>query len=279
VTVLDGNGTPRTVNESLYGNPWTFTGRRLDGETGLMYFRNRMYETGLGRFVGRDPIGYVGGILLYGAYFVPNGTDPLGLDPPDVPIRRPPTWMPGLSFGGIEGKTKEEFEKKWVEAEAKRVAEKMQEASKELAGRNARTFADCSDEEKKAFDEAIQNLQDMLRKMDCKKCPKPCCVVDCKQLADDLDKIHVRCKKGLKGIDDTPAGGMVEGHHAFKMMVDPVANLTRTDIAKQNVVLHETFHLGKYHYEDEPYPGQPSAANMAACLFKCAKDQGVRAGR
>jgi RHS repeat-associated protein len=80
VTVLDGNGNPRTVNESLYGNPWTFTGRRLDGETGLMYYRWRMYETGLGRFVSRDPIGYRGGIGLYGAYYVPNAMDPLGLD-------------------------------------------------------------------------------------------------------------------------------------------------------------------------------------------------------
>ena len=79
VTVLDGLGeTVRT--ESAYGNPWTFTGRRLDQETGLMYFRNRMYEVGLGRFIERDPIGYRGGMLLYGAYFVPDSLDPLGLD-------------------------------------------------------------------------------------------------------------------------------------------------------------------------------------------------------
>jgi RHS repeat-associated protein len=53
VTVLDGNGTPRTVNESAYGNPWTWEGRRLDSETGLMYFRQRMYSPDLGRFVSR----------------------------------------------------------------------------------------------------------------------------------------------------------------------------------------------------------------------------------
>jgi RHS repeat-associated protein len=78
VTVLDGNGTPRTVNESLYGNPWTFTGRRLDGETGLMYFRNRMYEVGLGRFCQRDSEGYVDGMSLYAGYFAPNNMDPFG---------------------------------------------------------------------------------------------------------------------------------------------------------------------------------------------------------
>ena len=53
VTVMDGNGTPRVGSVSAYGNPWTFTGRRLDGETGLMYFRNRMYSVDLGRFCGR----------------------------------------------------------------------------------------------------------------------------------------------------------------------------------------------------------------------------------
>jgi RHS repeat-associated protein len=78
VTVLEPNG--ETVrNVSLYGNPWTFNGRRLDSETGLMYYRNRMYSANLGRFVSRDPIGYADGASLYSAYYVPNGLDPLGL--------------------------------------------------------------------------------------------------------------------------------------------------------------------------------------------------------
>jgi RHS repeat-associated protein len=92
VTVLDENGTPRTVNESLYGNPWTFTGRRLDQETGLMYYRNRMYSVELGRFVSRDPWqlkldtvsagdGYADCMSLY-AYTcgrVCRSTDPTGM--------------------------------------------------------------------------------------------------------------------------------------------------------------------------------------------------------
>jgi hypothetical protein len=44
-----------------------------------MYYRNRMFDTGLGRFIGRDPIGYVDGTSLYDGYFVPNGLDPAGL--------------------------------------------------------------------------------------------------------------------------------------------------------------------------------------------------------
>lgn len=60
------------------GNAVTVTGRYLDNETGLVYFRARQYSTGLGRFVGRDPLGYVDGAGLYGAYYVPNGLDPSG---------------------------------------------------------------------------------------------------------------------------------------------------------------------------------------------------------
>jgi RHS repeat-associated protein len=67
VTVLDAGGTPKANPDfSEYGSPWTFTGRRLDPETGLLYFRNRYYQPGLGRFVGRDPIEYeAGSFSLY----------------------------------------------------------------------------------------------------------------------------------------------------------------------------------------------------------------------
>ncbi len=33
----------------------------------------------LGRFIGRDPLGYVDGMGLYNGYFAPNGLDPFGL--------------------------------------------------------------------------------------------------------------------------------------------------------------------------------------------------------
>ncbi|MDA1015349.1 MAG: DUF6531 domain-containing protein [Planctomycetota bacterium] len=66
-------------------NPYLFTGRRLDAETGLYYYRNRYFDAGLGRFIQRDPIGTWGDPLALGnAYVYAAGrpvtaTDPLGL--------------------------------------------------------------------------------------------------------------------------------------------------------------------------------------------------------
>lgn len=39
------------------GNPFRYTGRRLDPETGLYYYRARYYSPTLGRFLQTDPIG------------------------------------------------------------------------------------------------------------------------------------------------------------------------------------------------------------------------------
>jgi len=45
--------------------PYTFTGREFDYETGLYYYRARYYDPQVGRFITRDPIGFVGGINQY----------------------------------------------------------------------------------------------------------------------------------------------------------------------------------------------------------------------
>ncbi|HQG06824.1 MAG TPA: RHS repeat-associated core domain-containing protein [Anaerohalosphaeraceae bacterium] len=59
VIVLSTNYEPRTT--SLYGNPYTFTGRELDildgGNLQVMYYRARYYDADTGRFGQREPLG------------------------------------------------------------------------------------------------------------------------------------------------------------------------------------------------------------------------------
>jgi len=55
VTVLDADGSADADGLSDVENPYVFTGRRLDVESGLMQYRNRYYSPTLGRFMSRDP--------------------------------------------------------------------------------------------------------------------------------------------------------------------------------------------------------------------------------
>jgi RHS repeat-associated protein len=71
---------------SMMSNPYMYTGRRSDNESGLLYYRNRYGSTMLGRFVSRDPIGVWGdeknlgnGYQLVGGN-PSNFVDPLGLN-------------------------------------------------------------------------------------------------------------------------------------------------------------------------------------------------------
>ena len=63
--------------------PYRFTSRELDPETGLYHYRERYYDPTIGRFLSEDPIGFNRGFNLYG--YVENNpivwTDPLGLLP------------------------------------------------------------------------------------------------------------------------------------------------------------------------------------------------------
>ena len=42
-------------------NPYTYTGREFDSESGLYYYRARYYDSGMGRFINEDPVGFAAG--------------------------------------------------------------------------------------------------------------------------------------------------------------------------------------------------------------------------
>jgi RHS repeat-associated protein len=92
IALTDENGTVKTqYNYSPFGatevigealdNPFQYTGRENDGDTGLYYYRARYYSPEMGRFISEDPIGLAGGINMYS--YVGNSPlnwiDPLGL--------------------------------------------------------------------------------------------------------------------------------------------------------------------------------------------------------
>jgi len=63
-------------------NPYTYTGREVDAETGLYYYRARYYDPVIGRFLQKDPILFLGGDLNLYPYVSNNPqlyTDALGL--------------------------------------------------------------------------------------------------------------------------------------------------------------------------------------------------------
>jgi RHS repeat-associated protein len=78
----DGAGRVRYLNGSFGSaapffddDESFFAGYRFDLETGLYQVRHRQYHPTLGRWLQRDPLGYVDGMSLYGYH----GLDPMGL--------------------------------------------------------------------------------------------------------------------------------------------------------------------------------------------------------
>ncbi|MBI4001157.1 MAG: hypothetical protein HY348_05170 [Nitrospira defluvii] len=110
--LTDSNGTiAKAYAYDAYGNllespgtveqPYTYTGREFDAETGLYYYRARYYDAMTGRFLQKDPIGYPGDINFY--RYVRNiptkFADPYGLFELATPGQVINFW--GEFFGGI----------------------------------------------------------------------------------------------------------------------------------------------------------------------------------
>jgi RHS repeat-associated protein len=77
---VTGNGSDLN-GQSAIKNPYMFTARRFEEETGLYHYRRRAYDPECGRFLQRDPLGYVDGSNLYEhvASSPTVGRDPMGL--------------------------------------------------------------------------------------------------------------------------------------------------------------------------------------------------------
>ena len=78
--VYDSFGNIVRQNGTLI-NPYTYTGREFDLESGLFYYRARYYDPRIGRFLSEDPIEYFDSLNLYEYLWGNpiNWVDPYGL--------------------------------------------------------------------------------------------------------------------------------------------------------------------------------------------------------
>lgn len=94
-----------TASSGTIANPFRYTGREFDAESGLQFSRARYYDVKAGRFLSEDPIGFLGGQDFY-AYVgnsATNRIDPSGLSwwgnnptpPPPPSLKPPPIFYPG----------------------------------------------------------------------------------------------------------------------------------------------------------------------------------------
>jgi RHS repeat-associated protein len=83
-----------TASSGSTANPFRFTGREFDSETGLYFHRARNFAPNVGRFISQDPIRFGGGVDFY--VYVGNNPltriDPSGTDPYD--------WIANRGNGG-----------------------------------------------------------------------------------------------------------------------------------------------------------------------------------
>ena len=78
-TIVDQTGTME--------QPYTYTGREFDSESGLYYYRARYYDSLTGRFLHKDPLGLRSGEFTLYSYVLGNPAnliDPTGLYTPGV---------------------------------------------------------------------------------------------------------------------------------------------------------------------------------------------------
>lgn len=94
----------RTTGSYAKNNPFRFSSKFIDDESGLVYYGRRYYVPSSGKWISRDPIGTSGGLNLYGfcRNNVVNAMDWLGLRPIANPTLEDPDNPGGGDFGRIQ---------------------------------------------------------------------------------------------------------------------------------------------------------------------------------
>jgi large repetitive protein len=78
-----------TASTGSFGNPFQYTGRDFDRETGLQYYRARYYDSTIGRFISEDPAQAGDDFYAYANDNPTNLVDPFGLNACAIPVPVP----------------------------------------------------------------------------------------------------------------------------------------------------------------------------------------------
>ena len=125
-----GDDVINTGGPSAVGNPYLFTGRRLDPESGWYYYRARYLDPDSGRFTSRDPIGIWEDDANFGNGYTYTGNNPGSYVDEDGEKRR-------------ANRKKRKAEKKKEKAEKKEAkAKKKEKKGKKRAAKRKRRKAD-----------------------------------------------------------------------------------------------------------------------------------------
>jgi len=187
-------GSPSSI-----GNPYLFTGRRYDVESGWYDYRARRLEPLSGRFTTRDPLGAwgdtrnLGNALTYVGNGPPSAVDPRGLAAP-APLPLPPGWKKWFEdrdkrFEAFRKKSEkkpcDQLQREWRELH-KRQQELVAKIGMGDAGRENTMlrFFEMNEE-----NGALQSLMDQ----------KSCFEDDFKKLQEKLDEKLKRAGGLLKG--------------------------------------------------------------------------------
>jgi RHS repeat-associated protein len=134
LTDASGN-VARTYRYDSYGKitsqtgsldqPFAFTGREYDPETGMYYYRARYYDPKAGRFISKDPIGFGGGdvnLFRYVGNDPGNWVDPDGLQavfPFPVPLPFPIIPVPPVQLTPHQWQDMRDFFNRPIESRGK----------------------------------------------------------------------------------------------------------------------------------------------------------------
>ena len=162
----DSFGNIKSISNPLLIQPYVWTGREYDLESGFYYLRNRYYDPRTGRFISKDPIGFGGGdvnfYVMVGNNAV-NWVDPYGFQMglPPGPMIDPGQVNPNNMTGmyGPAGSQDKEF----INSFGKKTGELALELFKKYLksrGKNPIEWPDIDlEKEKKRIEDEIEKRQ------------------------------------------------------------------------------------------------------------------------